>query len=203
MLEKSPVFGGDKSLLDVFGNIGERNPNAPVAGREQLGKFCALAVEHHAHARQLSSLQRRLVGKVGRRAVEEFDDLAHVDNRIIDGLVLAELPVGGVEVGEIDTVKRLGAGTQRLGVVERGRNQIVEVDGLDIECRAHVRAAVAQNLHDLIAILRRVKMRFDRLRLGHDLTESQRSRKYFNQKDVHMGREATVFEERYKPKRGV
>jgi hypothetical protein len=46
-------------------------------------------------------------------------------------------------------------------------------------------------------------MRFDRLRLGHDFTESQRSRKYLNQKDVHVGREATVFGERYKPKREV
>jgi hypothetical protein len=46
--------------------------------------------------------------------------LADIDHRIDDRLVLAELVIGGVEVGEIDAVERLDVGAGRLGIVHRG-----------------------------------------------------------------------------------
>ena len=63
----------------------------------------------------LLALEPRLVGQVGRRVVEELDHLAEVDDRIVDALVLAELMVGGVEVGEIDAVKGLDVGADAFG----------------------------------------------------------------------------------------
>ncbi len=49
------------------------------------------------------------------------------------GLVLAELVVGGVEVGEIDAVESLDVGADRLRIVERGGDQVVEIDRFDVE----------------------------------------------------------------------
>ena len=52
----------------------------------------------------------------------------------------------------------------RLGVVQCGGDQVVEVDEFDVEGLAHMGAAVAQNLHDLGPVLHRIEMGFDRLR---------------------------------------
>jgi len=73
--------------------------------------------------------------------------------------------VGGIQVGEIDSVKGLDVRPDRLRVVQCGGDQIVEVDRLDVERLAHMRATVAQDLHHLGAILYRIEMRLHRLRL--------------------------------------
>ena len=45
--------------------------------------------------------------------------------------------------------------------------RLVEIDRLDVEGCPHMGAAVAQNLHHLGPVLRRVEMRLHRLWLGH------------------------------------
>ena len=66
----------------------------------------------------LRALEPRLVGQIGGGVVVELDHLAEVDDRIGDGLVLAELMIGGVEVGEIDAVKGLDVAADRLRIVQ-------------------------------------------------------------------------------------
>ena len=187
MLVEAPVLGGDERLLHEIGNVGERHPDAPVAGLEHVGKIRALAVEHRAHARQLPALEARLVGQIGRGVVEELDHLAEIDHRIGDGLVLAELVIGGIEVGEIDAVKGLDVGADRLRVVERGGDQVVDIDRFDVERLAHMGAAGAQRLHHLVLVGHGIEMGLHRLRLGHDLAERERGRENLDEDQVHHG----------------
>ena len=62
----------------------------------------------------------------------------------------------------------------RLRVVHRGRDQLVEIDVLDVEGLAHVGAAVAQELHHLVLVPDRIELGLDRVRAGRDLAECQR-----------------------------
>jgi hypothetical protein len=140
MLVEPPVLGGHKGLLHGFGDVIERHPDAPVARFEDVGKIRALAIEDGGHARQLPALEARMVGQIGRGVVEELDHLAEIDHRIADILVLAEPVIGDVQVGEIDAVKGLDAGANRLLVVERGGNEFIDVDRFDIERPAHMGA---------------------------------------------------------------
>jgi hypothetical protein len=48
----------------------------------------------------------RLIGQIGSRVIEELDHLAEVDHRIGDVLVLAELMIGGAQVGKSSAKKR-------------------------------------------------------------------------------------------------
>ena len=84
-----------------------------------------------------------MVGQIGGGVVEELDHLAEIDHRIADILVLAEPVIGDVQVGEIDAVKGLDAGANRLLVVECGGNEFIDVDRFDIERPAHMGAAGA------------------------------------------------------------
>ncbi len=120
-----------------------------LPGLEHVGKILALGVAHLAHGRQLLVLQLRRIGQIGSRIVEKVDDLAEIDHGFVDALVLAELVVGGVEVGKIDAVKDCRVGADRLRVVKRGGDQIVDIDRFDVEGLAHMGAAVAQDLHHL------------------------------------------------------
>ena len=61
MLEETPVLGGDERLLHQVRNLGERDPDPPIARLEYVGEIAAFAVKHHAHARQLAALEPRLV----------------------------------------------------------------------------------------------------------------------------------------------
>ena len=70
-------------------------------------------------------------------------------------------------------------------IVERGRDEVVEVDGFDVERLLHMLAAVAQYLHHLVLILDRIEMRLDRLRLRRDLAQRERRRKKLDQDGVH------------------
>ena len=42
MLKEAPVFGGDERLLHEIGNVGERHPDAPIAGLEHVGEVLPL-----------------------------------------------------------------------------------------------------------------------------------------------------------------
>ena len=187
VLEEPPVLGSDERFLHVIGNVGERHPDAAVAGFEHVGEIAALAVEHGTQARQLPALEPRLVRQIGCRGIEELDHLAEVDDWIGDVLVLAELAIGGVQVGEVDAVKGLDVAADHFRVVKRGGDEAVEVDRLDIEGRPHVGAAVAQNLHHLGTVLPDVKVRLHRLRLGRHLAQRQRGGKDLDQNQVHGG----------------
>ena len=185
MLIEAAVFSGDERLLHRLGNVSERYPNAPIAGLEHVGEIPPIAVQDNAHARQSSAFEHVLIGQIGHRSVEEVDDLSHVDDWIRDWLVLAELVIGSVEISEIETAKRLDLGAHCLGIVERGSNQLVEIDRFDVEGLLHMRAAVAQDLHDFVLILSRIELRLDCLRLGRNLAQCERRRKNFNQDQVH------------------
>ena len=73
----------------------------------------------------------------------------------------------------------------RLGVVQRGGDQVIEVDRLDVEGLPHMGAAVAQDLHHLGSVLDRIEMGLDRLRRSRDFAQRQRSRKNFDENQVH------------------
>ena len=75
----------------------------------------------------------------------------------------------------------------RFWVVQCGRDEIVEVDRLDVEGLAHVGAAVAQDLHDFGPILHQVEMRLNRLRLRRHLAQRQRSRENLDEDGFHLG----------------
>ena len=98
-------------------DIRERHPHAPLVLLEHLREALALAVEHHAGARKLEALELVVVGQVGDRLVVEIDHVAEVDGRDRDLPVRAELPIGRLQIGEIDAAKRLAL-ADRLRVVQ-------------------------------------------------------------------------------------
>src|SRR5271169_2234332 len=135
-------------------------------------------------ARQLLALQDRRVGQVGCSTVVKVDDCADVDDWADDRLVLAELVIGGLEVGEINAVKRLDV-ARGFWIVHRCGYQVVEIYGLDVEGLLHLCAAVPQELDDPGLVLRRVEMRLYSLRLGYNLAQSEGGRKNLYEKGFH------------------
>ena len=94
-----------------------------------------------------------MVGQVLGRIVVERDHVAEVDRRPLDLLVLAELTVGNLQIGKIDSAKRLGF-PDGLRILHRGGEQVVHVDAVKVEDLEDMGAALAQELRDrgLIAI---------------------------------------------------
>jgi hypothetical protein len=137
----------------------------------------------HTQAGELASLELRLIGQIGSRIIEELDHLAEVNHRVGDVLVLAELMIGGAQVGKVDAVKGLDVGTDRLRVVQRSGDKLIEVDGL--ERPTHMGAAIAKSLHYFGLILERIEVRLDRLRLRRDLAQRQRGGKNLDEDRVH------------------
>ena len=179
------VLGREERLLHVLGNVGEGNPFAPLVLLEHLREAFALAVEHHARARQLEALELGVIGQVGGRLVVVVDDLAEIDRRHRHLLVLAKLPIGGLQVGKIDAAKRLVLAAHRLRVVQRRGDQVVEVDVLDVERLAHMRAARAQQPRHLLLIPAAVELRLHRVRRRRHLTERKRRGKDFDEERFH------------------
>ena len=165
------VLGREERLLDVFRNIAERDPLPPLVLLEHLREAFALAVEHDAGARQLEALELVVIGQVGDRLVVVVDDLAEIDGGHRHLLVLAKLAVGRLQIGKIDAAKRLVLAGHRLRIVHRRGDELIEVDVLDVEGLAHVRAARAQQPCDLFLIPGAVELRLHRVRRGGDLTE--------------------------------
>ena len=151
----------------------------------------ALAVEHHAGAGELESPELVMVREVGGRLVVEIDHLAEVDRGLGDLLVLAELPVGDVQVGKIDAAERLDLAGKRFRVVQCGGDQLVEVDVLDVEGLAHMGAAGLQQPGDLLLVAGAVELGFHRVRRGRDLTERQGGRKNLDEEGFHRAGEGS------------
>ena len=181
------VLGRDERLLHVLGDVGERDPEPALVLLEHVGEAGALAVEHHAGAGELESPELVMVREVGGRLVVEIDHLAEIDRGLGDLLVLAELPVGDVQVGEIDAAKRLDLAGKRLRVVQCGGDQLVEVDVLDVEGLAHMGAAGLQQPGDLLLVAGAVELGFHRVRRGRHLAERQRGAEDFDQERFHPG----------------
>ncbi len=108
------VLGREKGLLHVLRDVGEWNPHAPLVLLEHLRKALALAVEHDARSRKLDALEFGVIGQIGGRLVVEVDDVAEIHGRHRDFLVLAELPVGSLQIGKIDPVKNLALGDRSV-----------------------------------------------------------------------------------------
>ena len=122
-----------------------------------------------------------VIRQIGDRLVVEIDHIAEIDGRIGDRLVVTELPIGDVHIGEIDAAERLDLAAQRLRVVERRSNDLVELDVLDIEGLAHMRTAGLQQCGDPRLVARAVELGLHGVRCGRHLTERQRRAEDFNQ----------------------
>ncbi len=125
------------------------------------------------------------VGQILDRAVVESDDLTKIDLRSFHFFDLAELPVGHVEVGQIQPFERLDLTAQRLLVIHGSGNQIVQIDVLDVESLAHVGAAGTQKLRHLEAVAHRIELRLDPIRTGSDLAEGKRRGEDLDENRVH------------------
>src|SRR5262249_36098634 len=101
-----------------------------------------------------------------------------------DLLVLAELPIGGLQVGEVDAAERLAL-ADRLRIVQGGSDEVVDVEFLDVEGLERAGAAGAQELRHLPLGLVAVEPGLERVRRGGDLTERQGGGKDLDQERFH------------------
>ena len=118
--------------------------------------------------------------------VIEIDHIAEIDRRLFDLLALAELPVGDEQVAEIDAAERLDFAGHGLRIVHGGGDEVIEVDVLDVERLAHVRAAGLQQATDLPLVGDPVKLRLDGIRPGRDLAERQRRSENLDEERFHL-----------------
>ncbi|MGY4573868.1 hypothetical protein ACVWY5_006938 [Bradyrhizobium sp. USDA 3256] len=125
VLEEALVLGGDKCIAHCFRDIRKLDPDAAIVRDVNLSKTLAPAVEDYAGARKPEVLKLRDVGQILDRAVVESDDLTKIDRRFFHFFDLAELPVGHVEVGQLQSFECLDLAAQCLLVVHGGGNQIV------------------------------------------------------------------------------
>ncbi len=110
VLVEALVFGRHERLLHMLRYVLEGNPDPPILRLEHFGETPAGRVEHGARAGQLEPLEPRMVGQVGGGLVVVGDDLADIDGRRLDRLVLAELPVDEMQAAEIQSAKRFDFG---------------------------------------------------------------------------------------------
>jgi len=75
--------------------------------------------------------------------------------------------------------------TDRLGVVHRGRNEVIEVEVLDVEGLHHVGTAGLQELPDLVLIPVAAERGLHRVRRSRHLAECQCRCKHFDEKRFH------------------
>ena len=75
----------------------------------------------------------------------------------------------------------------RLRVVHGGRDELVEIDVLDVEGLAHMRAARTQQRRHLGLVRLPLELGRNRLRRRRHLTERKRSRKDLDQERFHRG----------------
>ena len=168
VLVEALVLGGHECLLHRHRNFGERHRDAALVGIEHLPEAAALAVQHDGRAGQLEALEPRRVGQVGQRLVIEVDHGAGIEAPVGNLLVGAELMVGALQVGELDAAEGGGAPRRQVRILHGGRQQVVEIDVLDLEHLAHVAAAVAQQRDHLALIGGAVEFGLERFgRRGH------------------------------------
>ena len=186
MLEEALVFRRDERLLHVLGDVGELDPEAAVVWLVELGVGRAFHVIDVGKAGHAQRLELVVVGQAGDRHVVELDHLRDVDHLAFDLFLLAELPVGQEQVVELDAAKSVDLFVAAARVGHRGLDQAVEVELLDVERLAHVRAAVGQKLNDLGPVLHRVKTGFDGVWPGGDLAERQGRGKNLDENGFHQ-----------------
>src|SRR5262245_46550300 len=184
MLIETFVLGREKGLLHVLRDVGEWRPHPPLVLLEHLRKAFALAVEHDARSRTLEALEFGVIGQLAARLVVDIDYFPGLHRQHYDLLILAELPVRHLQIDEIDPAKRriLPNG---LRIVQGGCDQLLEVDVLDVECLAHVRAARVQQLRDLLLISHAIKLRLHRVRRGGYLTQRKSRREDLDEDGFH------------------
>ena len=90
-----------------------------------------------------------------------------------------------MQIGKIDAAKRLILDGHRLRIVHRRGDELVEVDVLEVESLAHVRADRAQQPSHLFLIAGAVELRLHRVRRRRDLTERKRRCEDFDQDGFH------------------
>ncbi|MFZ1896444.1 MAG: hypothetical protein WAU59_20595, partial [Rhodoplanes sp.] len=73
-----------------------------------------------------------------------------------------------MQIDEVDPAKHLVLVSSRLRIVERGRDQIVEINAFDIEDFLNMAAARAQKPRYFLLVSLAVELRFHRVwRCGH------------------------------------
>ncbi len=172
VLVEALVLGGDEGVAHVLRNLRERDPDTTLVLLEHLGERLVLTVEHDARAGKLVVLELGVVGQVRHRLVVELDHLAEIDGGTSDLLALAKLLVGGEEVVEIDAAQHLRS-ADRLRIVHRGHDQVVDVDVVDREGLDHVVAAGIEYLRDLLLVTLPVELGLDVVRCCRDLAQSE------------------------------
>jgi hypothetical protein len=90
-----------------------------------------------------------------------------------------------MQVADVDAAERRVATRDSVRIVHRGRDEIVDVQVLDVERLTHLSATGAQQADNLLAILDRVELRLDAIRRCRDLTERKRGREYLDEESVH------------------
>ena len=104
---------------------------------------------------------------------------------VVDRIVAAELLVGDGEVVEVDAAERPDLAGEGLRVLHRGVDQRVEIEILDVEGLAHVRAAVLEELHDLGLIVGGIEFGLQRFRTRRHLRERERGGKHLDEDQIH------------------
>jgi hypothetical protein len=185
VVEEALVLGRDEGALHEIGNVAERHRDAPVAGLVQLGEMRPPGVEDARGAREAEPLEPRRIRQVGGGLVVEIDDGGEIDRGRLRRLVLAQLAIGRVEIGEIEPVEFLHLAGRDLRVGERGLDQVVERQALDLEHRAHVLAAGAQEAEHLGAVGRAVEMRLHVVGPGRHLAQGKDDRQDLDENRFH------------------
>jgi hypothetical protein len=184
VLFEALVLGGDEAIAHLLWNFRERQPDAALVVLEHLGEGLTLAVEHDARAGKLEALELAVVWQVRGRLIVEVDDVAEIDGGLGDRLVLAELPIGRLEIGNIDAPQCLAC-ADRLRIVHGGRDQVVDIDVFDLERLDHVGAAGVEQLRDLRLIAVAVKLRLHGIRRRHHLTQGEGGGEYLDEERFH------------------
>ncbi len=126
-----------------------------------------------------------MVGEISECPIIKFDHFSDIDHWGGDRLVLAELFIGDMQIGDFDPPEcHIPAGGS-LRVIHGGRNQIVDIDGLDVKCALHALATGTQEINHMLLIRTRIKGR-PRLRLGRELTECQSNGENLDEDSVHF-----------------
>jgi hypothetical protein len=144
VLIEALVLGRDEGVAHVRGDLAERYPNAALVRLEDFRKALTLSIHHQRGAGQFQAFEPGVIGKVGKRLVIEVDHRPDIDRRARNRLVLAELPVGGMQVLDVDPLEGGVAAGNRLWIVHGGGDEVVDVEIFDVEGLAHLRTARAQ-----------------------------------------------------------
>ena len=173
------VLDRNEGLLHMLGDLAQRNREPALARLVVVRVAVALIVEDDVEAAQLLILELGDVGQIGHRFVVEREHLAHVDRRLRNRFTLADLAIGNGQVIEIDALERFALRGDRLRIVHRDRDELVDVDVLQVEHLEHVIAAITQQLHGLRLIADRIELGLH-VRLGGDLAKGESDGKDLN-----------------------